>query len=175
MGLPTVITSRKFVDRTGVVGGGTEYLMLEDFRGGIGKLEKLLTLLKAKFTPRALLRNVPVQKPDEPAVVLFTSGSEKAPKAVPLTHRNIISDIRSALDAFHVTGDDSLIGFLPCFHSFGLTVTCVLPVLLGARGGSSCRPDRRLGDCAEGGFLQADHAAGNAHLHQFDSEPLASR
>lgn len=133
MQLSHVITSRRFVDRTGITIEGTDYLFLEDIRADMGTWEKLLTLLKVKLMPGELLKQLPPQRPDEPAVVLFTSGSEKAPKAVPLTHANILSNLSAALGEFHLTGEDALVGFLPAFHSFGLSVTCVLPILAGAR------------------------------------------
>jgi long-chain-fatty-acid--[acyl-carrier-protein] ligase len=66
-------------------------------------------------------------------VVLFTSGSEKAPKAVPLTHRNVLSNQKAAVEFFELTREDSLLGFLPAFHSFGTTVTGLLPILSGFR------------------------------------------
>ncbi len=66
-------------------------------------------------------------------MVLFTSGSEKAPKAVPLTHHNLLSNMRAALEFFGVTRQDSLLGFLPAFHSFGIAVTGLLPLLSGFR------------------------------------------
>jgi long-chain-fatty-acid--[acyl-carrier-protein] ligase len=71
--------------------------------------------------------------PDAPAVVLFTSGSEKAPKAVPLTHANIISDQRAALQILKIERNNSALGFLPMFHSFGLTVTGLLPLFTGVK------------------------------------------
>ena len=64
----------------------------------------------------------------DPAVVLFTSGSEKAPKAVPLTHRNLLSNIQSVFDGYtELTRNEAMLSFLPPFHSFGLTVTSLLP------------------------------------------------
>jgi long-chain-fatty-acid--[acyl-carrier-protein] ligase len=133
MQLTHVITSRRFVDRTGVSVAGAQFIFLEDLRNAIGKLEAILAMLRLRFFPRHVLKQLPVQEEDAPAVVLFTSGSEKAPKAVPLTHRNILSNIQAALEGFHLTGDDCLMGFLPSFHSFGLTVTTVLPILAGGR------------------------------------------
>ena len=133
MQLKHVITSRKFVDRVAVTVAGTTYDYLEDMRGSMGKLEMLGALLKVRFAAGSILRQLPTARPDDAAVVLFTSGSEKAPKAVPLTHRNIISNLSSALDAFHLTNHDVLMGFLPPFHSFGLSITTVLPPLTGAR------------------------------------------
>jgi long-chain-fatty-acid--[acyl-carrier-protein] ligase len=69
----------------------------------------------------------------DPAVVLFTSGSEALPKGVVLTHENILSNIRGVLDAFPLTREDVLLGFLPTFHSFGLTVCTLLPLVTGLR------------------------------------------
>jgi long-chain-fatty-acid--[acyl-carrier-protein] ligase len=106
---------------------------MEDLRAGIGKLELLLTILRVRWMPRTLHAAVARVSADEPAVVLFTSGSEKAPKAVPLTHRNILSNVRGVLDVIGVSRRDVILGFLPVFHSFGVIVTGVLPILSGMR------------------------------------------
>ena len=76
---------------------------------------------------------MPKVSPDQPAVVLFTSGSEKAPKAVPLTHHNLLSNQGATLAVMDLTRKDSLLGFLPSFHSFGLSVTALMPLLSGVR------------------------------------------
>jgi long-chain-fatty-acid--[acyl-carrier-protein] ligase len=115
---------------------GVEHIFLEDIRGGIGKLELLRRMLGARwfsggFRKRLLSRLD--RDPNKPAVILFTSGSEKAPKAVPLTHANIISDQRGCIEALKVSRANSAIGFLPMFHSFGLTVTGLLPLFVGVR------------------------------------------
>ncbi len=65
------------------------------------------------------------------AVVLFTSGSESVPKAVPLSHNNILANINDAKGICSFRSTDKLIGILPPFHSFGFTGTTILPVLLG--------------------------------------------
>ncbi len=67
------------------------------------------------------------------AVVLFTSGSESLPKAVPLTHTNILANIRDILELRALYESDSFIGFLPPFHSFGLTGTILLQLTTGMR------------------------------------------
>jgi long-chain-fatty-acid--[acyl-carrier-protein] ligase len=76
---------------------------------------------------------VPRPSPDSPAVVLFTSGSEKAPKAVPLTHRNLLTNQKQGLEVLGVKSSDSILGFLPAFHSFGMSITGLLPLLTGLR------------------------------------------
>jgi long-chain-fatty-acid--[acyl-carrier-protein] ligase len=133
MGLTHVITSRAFVDRTSIEIEGVEYLYLEKLRKSMGKFELLRTLLMVRWLPGRVRKSIPQIAPDQPAVVLFTSGSEKAPKAVPLTHRNILSDQRSGIPFLGVRRSDSILGFLPAFHSFGMTVTCLMPLLGGMR------------------------------------------
>ena len=133
MNLAHVVTSKLFVDRLGVSVGDSSFFFLEDFRGKVGKRELLTTLLRVRFLPGGIRRGVPRPDPDSPAVVLFTSGSEKAPKAVPLTHRNLFSDQRSCFDFLRVTRGHSMLGFLPAFHSFGMSVTGLVPLLTGMR------------------------------------------
>ncbi|MCS6851799.1 MAG: AMP-binding protein [Gemmataceae bacterium] len=128
-----VITSRAFIDRTGVEIPGVEYVYVEKLREGISRWELLRTLLRVRYAPSYFEGRLPRPDPDQPAVILFTSGSERAPKTVPLTHRNLISDQRSGIPFFGLTRRDSLIGFLPAFHSFGLTATMLMPILGGMR------------------------------------------
>lgn len=134
MELTHVITSKQFIDRAGVEVEGVEFIFLEDLRKEIGKGEKLKTLLRTKWFGGSIERQLPDCKPDDPVVVIFTSGSEKAPKAVPLTHRNLLTNLQAVLDQYPmINRQDSVIGFLPPFHSFGLMATFLLPVLCGAK------------------------------------------
>lgn len=136
MNLTHVITSKTFVDRTHVQVPGTQYVFIEELRAGFTKLSLLPRLLAVRMfggmVRSSLLKAIP-NDPHQPAVVLFTSGSEKAPKAVPLTHANIISDQRGCLEALQIDRHNSALGFLPMFHSFGVTVTGLLPLLVGVR------------------------------------------
>ncbi len=133
MGIRRVITSRKFIDRVGVKIEGVEYVFLEDLRKSIGKMEALAALLGIRFFPAKLLAGLPRVDPTETAVVLFTSGSEKAPKAVPLTHRNILTGVQVGVSALGFKRGDILLGFLPPFHSFGLVGNIVMPLAGGLR------------------------------------------
>jgi long-chain-fatty-acid--[acyl-carrier-protein] ligase len=132
-GTQRIITSKKLVDRLGIEVPGAPYEYLETIRGGIGKAEQISTLLGTILNSGAILRGLPKQDPDEPAVFLFTSGSESAPKTVPLSHTNLITNIADSLEVLEVTAADSLLGFLPPFHSFGLTGNVLLPHLTGIR------------------------------------------
>lgn len=133
MKLTHVITSKKFIDRAAVEVQGTEYVYLEDVKKNIGTFSKIAGLLKVKLLGGSIQSGLPKVNTDDPGVVLFTSGSEKAPKAVPLTHGNLLSDIRLGGPVLGLRRDDVFLGFLPAFHSFGMTVTLLFPILTGMR------------------------------------------
>ena len=132
-GTRRIITAKKLVDRLGIEVPGADYEYLETIRGGIGKGEQVSTLLGTMLNSAGILRGLPRQDPDEPAVFLFTSGSESTPKTVPLSHTNVITNITDSLEVLEMTEADSLLGFLPPFHSFGLTGNVLLPHLTGIR------------------------------------------
>lgn len=128
-----IITSKKMIDRLGIEVEGAEYLFLEDIKAGIGKPEALWSLLGTYVFPSRLVNRIPQQQPDDPAVFLFTSGSESFPKTVPLTHKNLIVNVGDGLDVLAPESDDSLLGFLPPFHSFGMTGNLLLSHLAGIK------------------------------------------
>lgn len=99
----------------------------------VGKKISLPTKLAAAFRARFNWASLLEAKPPEVAAVLFTSGSESHPKAVPLTHGNILANIRDAAQALNFREDERVMGCLPPFHAFGLTTTTILPLLLGLR------------------------------------------
>jgi acyl-CoA synthetase (AMP-forming)/AMP-acid ligase II/1-acyl-sn-glycerol-3-phosphate acyltransferase/acyl carrier protein len=133
MSTQRIITSRKFIDRVGLKIEGAEFVFLEDIRKDIGKFEALSTLAANRLFPHSVLASLPKIQPEQTAVVLFTSGSEKAPKAVPLTHRNIMTDVQAGSSALGFKRGDVLLGFLPPFHSFGLSGNIALPLTGGLR------------------------------------------
>lgn len=89
---------------------------------------KLKGLAMSKL-PKLLLN----LKIDDTAVILFTSGSETLPKAVPLTHENVVRDLWGALQIFEIRVQDIFLSFLPPFHSFGFTVLSILPLISGVK------------------------------------------
>jgi acyl-CoA synthetase (AMP-forming)/AMP-acid ligase II/acyl carrier protein len=105
------------------------FLLVEGLVPKIGKARKLGALVRSYVSWRELQR----VEPRETAVVLFTSGSESLPKAVPLTHTNILTNVRDVLTVARLHEGDVLLGFLPPFHSFGLTATLALPCTTGIR------------------------------------------
>ena len=133
-GAERVLTARALVER--LAASGTDlaalagrFVYLEDVSASISTAAKGLAWVRSRLSWRALAR-APVP---ETAVILFTSGSESLPKAVPLTHANILANIRDVAALDIIRRDDVLLGMLPPFHSFGLTVGMMLPMCFGVR------------------------------------------
>jgi acyl-CoA synthetase (AMP-forming)/AMP-acid ligase II len=59
-------------------------------------------------------------RPDDTALLAYTSGTTGRPKGVPLTHGALATSIRSAMAAWRWTGDDVLVHALPLYHQHGL-------------------------------------------------------
>src|SRR5207244_2509550 len=72
-----------------------------------------------------------VRDANDPAVILFTSGSEGTPKGVVLSHRNILANASQALARVDANANDKVFNVLPVFHSFGLTGGMMMPLLAG--------------------------------------------
>jgi acyl-[acyl-carrier-protein]-phospholipid O-acyltransferase / long-chain-fatty-acid--[acyl-carrier-protein] ligase len=132
----TVLSSRAFVEQAKLATAverleatGRTILWLEDLAGGIGPATKLGALAAERLLPDRLNR----QDPDSAAVILFTSGSEGAPKAVVLSHRNILANCAQLAARIDFNPTDRVLNALPVFHSFGLTGGLLLPLLNGVR------------------------------------------
>ena len=72
-------------------------------------------------------------KPEDPAVILFTSGSEGMPKGVVLSHGSILANAAQISAAFPFSSKEKFMSTLPLFHAFGLTAGIILPILNGCR------------------------------------------
>jgi len=126
----TIITSRGFVERArldalaGTLAATIRMIYLEDLRERVSLFDKIRALLRYR---RALVpRNA-----DDPAAILFTSGSEGTPKGVVLSHRNMLCNAAQAAARIDFGRTDKVFNTLPVFHSFGLTVGLVLPLVSG--------------------------------------------
>jgi acyl-[acyl-carrier-protein]-phospholipid O-acyltransferase/long-chain-fatty-acid--[acyl-carrier-protein] ligase len=127
--LKQIITSKKFIENLNLdlkpfQDSGIRILYLEDVRAGISATHKIAAALFGR-TPSSFPQS------QDSAVILFTSGSEGDPKAVELTHRNVLANIRQMVSVIDLMENDRFFNALPLFHSFGLTIGLILPLVRG--------------------------------------------
>ena len=131
----TVITSRTFIIKgklesvvEEIEKSGCKIVYLEDIAKKMSLSTKIGALLsyKIKHVPHKIGGN-------RKAVIVFTSGSEGAPKGVLLSHANLIANVNQLSAIQTVTHKDLLFNALPMFHSFGLMVGMLFPLFQGAK------------------------------------------
>jgi len=119
--LKTIITSKALLEKINcpMIDG---MILIEDIMKSVTTGEKLKAALRTKLPVSMILNSIHKGHEDDNIAILFTSGSEKDPKVVQLTHRNIAANIKSFGDYVHITEEDSILANLVFFHIFGLTV-----------------------------------------------------
>lgn len=120
----TFIAHAKLEDVVQEIEKTVKIIWLDDLRKEISIFEKISGALKKG-------RIISKRDVDDPAVILFTSGSEGTPKGVVLTHRNILTNVAQAATRIDFNPSDKLFNVLPIFHSFGLTAGTILPLVSG--------------------------------------------
>lgn len=136
--ISTVITSKLFLEQGGLLEtaaalkqAGLKLIYLEDLKAQITLWDKLVGLA-ASYFPRRYYRKVcGTANSKDAAVVLFTSGSEGTPKGVVLSHENIQANRLQLQSVLDFGLKDHVFNAMPIFHSFGLTVGTLLPLLCG--------------------------------------------
>ena len=134
----TVLTARKFVKEANLeahietLEGVVTIIYLEDLKKAITLKDKIIGMWIAKFSARSMSKKFP-RLPTDPAVILFTSGSESTPKGVVLSHHNLLTNIAQVAARLDITPADKVLNVLPIFHSFGFTFGLMMPLLLGVR------------------------------------------
>ncbi|MCP5110731.1 MAG: AMP-binding protein [bacterium] len=131
----TVITSREFLEKARLTDKvarltGVELIYLEDLRARFGLLDKLWLVGWALRRPRRVAKPA---RPDDAAIMLFTSGSEGMPKGVVLSHDSILANVEQIRAVIEFSNRDKFMTALPMFHSFGLTAGVLLPLVSGCR------------------------------------------
>ncbi len=126
----TIITSRALCEKINcpLVPG---MVYLEDIMKSVSILDKLKAALLAAVGTKRLLKSIHGGDENDTLLILFTSGSEKDPKGVQLTHRNISANYKSLKKAYDFTGDDIFLANLPYFHVFGQTANLWVPLCEG--------------------------------------------
>ena len=132
--IKTVLTSKKMVEMLQLEDlinelekNSIKIVYLEEFR------EEITLKIKIDGYIKYLLKKMPKVDVSDPCVILFTSGSEGNPKAVVLTHHNLQANRFQLSSLFSFTGQDIFFNALPMFHSFGLGVGTILPILSGLK------------------------------------------
>jgi acyl-[acyl-carrier-protein]-phospholipid O-acyltransferase/long-chain-fatty-acid--[acyl-carrier-protein] ligase len=131
----TIVTSREFIERARLgpaveeLGERARLIWLEDVAAGFGRLARLRALA-GLVGLRRRYRALGVRSED-PAVILFTSGSEGRPKGVVLSHANLLANCAQAAARVDFNELDLCFNALPLFHSFGLTGGTLLPLVGG--------------------------------------------
>ncbi|MFA5949940.1 MAG: acyl-[ACP]--phospholipid O-acyltransferase [Hyphomicrobium sp.] len=128
--LGVIFTSRTFVEKAHLdeviarLADKVRIVYLEDVKAKISFADKLRGLLVGS-------RPQSSRQPNDPAAILFTSGSEGLPKGVVLSHKNLLANAMQSLNRIAVNGQDKVFNVLPVFHSFGLTAGLIMPLVGG--------------------------------------------
>lgn len=146
--LQRIYTSRRFLDKlkernidVPTIFPNLPLVFLEDLKEGIPKAKLLSTLLMVMLLPTRVLQwlYLPKIDMDATAAILFSSGSEGAPKGIELSHRNLSVNARQVADALNTLDNDVIMATLPTFHAFGLLASTLMPLAEGIP--IICHPD----------------------------------
>lgn len=149
-----IYTSKKFLEKLKDKGvqidfGDITLHFMEDIVARIKKqkIVFILNIIFVTFAPTWLLKLLFAKesKIESVCAILFSSGSEGAPKGVMLSHLNIMSNIAQIADVIHAKNDETMLSSLPPFHAFGLTVTTLMPIIENMLVVSHADPTDALG------------------------------
>jgi acyl-[acyl-carrier-protein]-phospholipid O-acyltransferase/long-chain-fatty-acid--[acyl-carrier-protein] ligase len=143
--LKKIVTSKAFVEKAGaekdvqaLEDDGVEIVYLEDLVKPTGTFSKLAAAWEAAVSSK--LRRVIPKKPTtpcneghEPAILLFTSGSTGAPKGVMHSSHTLVSNIEQLSGVHSFSPNEKIFNAMPTFHSFGLSVGMLTPLLKGTQ------------------------------------------
>ena len=136
----TVVTSRAFVETLAEEGNdvspelqGADVLYMEDLTTGTALWRNVVTTLQFAWLPASLFYRLHGHRvaATSPAAILLTDPGEQAPRAVQLSHRNIMANCKQVSDVLNTQIDDVILSCIPAYHPFGLTVTTIMPLVEG--------------------------------------------
>lgn len=133
LGVRHVLTSEKFMSKLDLR-IDAETVLLESLRDRVTTLDKLVAAFQGVLLPAAVLDRVlglHRVAADDLLTVIFTSGSTGTPKGVMLSHANVSHNVEAIRQMVALTSDDTVLGILPFFHSFGYSVTLWAGMTLG--------------------------------------------
>ena len=136
VGIKHVLTSEKFYEKIDVE-VETEVVKLESLKDKVTTMDKLIGFVQANLIPAFMLDwilGLNQIKSDDLLTVIFTSGSTGMPKGVQLSNANISHNVEAIDRAVKLGPEDTALGILPFFHSFGYSVTLWAVNLLGPAG-----------------------------------------
>ncbi|HXF16852.1 MAG TPA: AMP-binding protein, partial [Burkholderiales bacterium] len=134
-GIRTVVTSRRFIEQAHLHSlldalPGCAIVYVEDLRAGFRFADKLWLMAFAMRFPRLAITK---QSTLDPAVILFTSGSEDRPKGVVLSHHAVVANIAQIRAVFDFSPSDKVLNPLPLYHAYSFTAGVMLPLITGTR------------------------------------------
>jgi len=138
-GVQVILTSRSFVEKARLedviehLQADYRIIFLEDLRETIGLTDRLFGLWQSFFPRRYMRAALTATQADDPAVIIYTSGSEGTPKGVALSHANILANVAQVGAILDINPTDRLFNAMPVFHSFGLSIGMLLPVVRGIK------------------------------------------
>lgn len=136
VGIKHILSSQAFMEKFDFK-LDAEVVLLDSLRDKITIADKLIAFMQANLLPAFVLDRVlglNTIDHDDLITVIFTSGSTGMPKGVMLTHANVSHNVEAIDRAIRLTEDDTVLGILPFFHSFGYSVTLWAALTLGPRG-----------------------------------------
>ncbi len=105
-----------------------------DFDGGNGNAngpsgEDAYERALASVSPERFDRST---GPEEPMILMYTSGTTGLPKGALLPHRKALFNNRNARACFRITSDGRVLVVVPLFHSLGLQILALPALYCGA-------------------------------------------